>query len=90
MYALVRLAVAGDASRRVWYARCARWAHVRCACGVHVLLLMLCVCICMSGGTICFIGTECVRVCGPVRVNGILTRIDAQECALVTAEMPEL
>jgi hypothetical protein len=46
---------------------------VRCACGVHVLLLMLCVCICMSGGTICFIGIECVRVCGPVRVNGILT-----------------
>ena len=73
MYALVRLAVAGDASRRLWYARCARWAHVRCACGVHVLLLMLCVCVCMSGGTICFIGTECVRVCGPVRVNGILT-----------------
>jgi hypothetical protein len=27
----------------------------------------------MSGGTICFIGTECVRVCGPVRANGILT-----------------
>jgi hypothetical protein len=27
----VRPAVAGDASRRVWYARCARWAHVRCA-----------------------------------------------------------
>jgi hypothetical protein len=46
---------------------------VRCACGVHVLLLMLCVCICMSGGTICFIGIECVRVCGPVRVSGMLT-----------------
>jgi hypothetical protein len=38
---------------------------------VHVLLLMLCVCV--SGGTICFIGIECVRVCGPVRVNGTLT-----------------
>ena len=33
----------------------------------------VCVCVCMSGGTICFIGIECVRVCGPVRVNGILT-----------------
>jgi hypothetical protein len=36
---LVRLAVTGDASRRVWYARCARWAHVaavrrRCACAM--------------------------------------------------------
>jgi hypothetical protein len=46
-------------------------------CGVHAVcmccyVLMLCVCVCMSGGTVCFIGIECVRVCGPVRVNGIL------------------
>jgi hypothetical protein len=27
----------------------------------------------MGGGTVCFIGIECVRVRGPVRVNGILT-----------------
>jgi hypothetical protein len=27
----------------------------------------------MSGGTICFIGIECVRVRGPVRASGILT-----------------
>jgi hypothetical protein len=60
-------------SRPVWCARCARWAHLRCACGVHVLFPMLCVCICMSGGIICFVGIECVRVCGHVRVSGILT-----------------
>jgi hypothetical protein len=39
--------------------------------GVCQLLLMLCVCV--SGGTMCFIGIECVRVCGPVRVNCTLT-----------------
>jgi hypothetical protein len=46
---LVKLAVAGDAPRCVWCARCARWVHVRCSCCVHVLLLMLCVCVCISG-----------------------------------------
>jgi hypothetical protein len=32
------------------------------ACALLVLLPMLCVC--MSAGTMCFIGIECVRVCG--------------------------
>jgi len=29
--------------------------------------------VCVSGGTLCVMGIVCVRVCGPVRVNGILT-----------------
>jgi hypothetical protein len=45
--------------------------HAACTCRVCVPHML---CACVSGGTACFIGTVCVRECGPVRVNGTSDR----------------
>jgi hypothetical protein len=48
---------------------CVAHAACMCCCSCYVYVYVLV----GSGGTVCFIGIKCVRVCRPVRVNGALT-----------------